>query len=405
MTLDLSLSARGEQLREQLSTFLDEHFHPVETELDAEMDALDGPEPFGPLMSQLRKKAREARLWNLFLADDARGHGLSNVDYGHLCELLGRSMWAPMVTNCHFPDTGNMEILHQYATPAQRTRWLEPLFDGAIRSCFALTEPEVTGSDPTGIRTRAERDGDDWIINGHKWFISNAVGAQLCIVMACSDPDADPHLRGTMFLVPMDAPGLEIVRRIPIFGHAGGPGHAELRFHDVRVPAEAVLAHPGSGFVLAQDRLGPGRIHHCMRAIGWAERAQELAIDRAAARPHQGATLSRSQLIREMLGQNRIDIDTARLLVLRAAHAIDTVGKHRAYREISIAKVHAARVTQDVVDRAMQIHGALGLSDDVPLTRFWAMSRALRIGDGADEVHLMTIAKHELRRRGHDRVR
>ncbi|MEC3919372.1 acyl-CoA dehydrogenase family protein [Nocardia sp. CDC160] len=405
MSLDLSLSPRGIEIRERLAAFLDEVFYPVEAELDAEMDALDGPEPFGPLMIAVRKQAREAGLWNLFLADESLGHGLSNVDYGHVCELLGRSMWAPMVANCHFPDTGNMEILHQYATPEQRERWLRPLFDGEIRSCFALTEPDVASSDPTGITTSAVRDGDDWIINGHKWFISNAVGAQLCILMARTDPDAEPHLRGTMFLVPMDSPGLEIVRRVPVFGHAGGPGHAELRFHDVRVGADAVLAQPGAGFLLAQDRLGPGRIHHCMRSIGWAERAQEYAIDRAATRPHRDGVLAQSQLVREMLARNRIDIDAARLLVLRAAHAIDTLGKHKAYREISIAKAHAAQVTQDVVDRAIQIHGALGLSDDVPLTRFWAMSRALRIGDGADEVHLMTIAKHELRKRGYDRAR
>ncbi|WP_218021237.1 acyl-CoA dehydrogenase family protein [Nocardia crassostreae] len=310
-----------------------------------------------------------------------------------------------MVTNCNFPDTGNMEILHQYATPEQRERWLRPLFDGDIRSCFALTEPEVASSDPTGIKTTAVRDGHDWIINGHKWFISNAVGAQLCIVMARTDPEAEPHLRGTMFLVPMDATGLEIVRRVPIFGHAGGPGHAELRFHDVRVGGDAVLAQPGAGFLLAQDRLGPGRIHHCMRSVGWAERAQEYAVDRAGTRPHRDGVLAQSQLVREMLARNRIDIDAARLLVLRAAHAIDTAGKHHAYREISIAKVHAARTTQKVVDRAIQIYGALGLSDDVPLTRFWTMSRALRIGDGADEVHLMTVAKHELRRRGYDRAR
>ncbi|WP_067537709.1 acyl-CoA dehydrogenase family protein [Nocardia crassostreae] len=405
MTADLSLSPRGIEIRASLAAFLEEVFYPVEAELDAEMDALDGPEPFGPLMIALHKQAREAGLWNLFLADESLGHGLSNVDYGQVCELLGRSMWAPMVTNCHFPDTGNMEIMHQYATPEQRERWLRPLFDGEIRSCFALTEPDVASSDPTGITTTAVRSGDEWIINGRKWFISNAVGAQLCILMACTDPGAEPHLRGTMFLLPMDTPGLDIVRRVPIFGHAGGPGHAELRLENVRVGADAVLAHPGSGFLLAQERLGPGRIHHCMRSIGWAERAQEYAVDRAAIRPHRDGMLAQSQLVREMLARNRIDIDAARLLVLRAAHAIDTIGKHRAYREISTAKAHAARVTQEVVDRAIQIHGALGLSDDVPLTRFWAMSRALRIGDGADEVHLMTIAKHELRRRGHDRDR
>jgi acyl-CoA dehydrogenase len=307
-----------------------------------------------------------------------------------------------MIFNCNFPDTGNMEILHDHASPAQKERWLQQLLDGSIRSCFAMTEPEVASSDPTGIQTMARRDGDEWVINGHKWFISNAVGAQLCIVMACTDPDAAPHLRGSMLLVPMDTPGLEIVRRVPVFGHAGG-GHAELRFTDCRVPADAVLGEPGWGFLIAQDRLGPGRIHHCMRSIGWAERALELAVDRAGTRPHQGGVLAKAQLVREMIAQSRIDIDAARLLVLRAARSIDLYGKQGAYRDISIAKVHAARVTQEAVDRAIQIHGAYGLSDDLPLTRFWAFSRALRIGDGADEVHLLTIAKHELRNRGFDR--
>lgn len=404
MTLDLSLSARGAELLGPLSAFLDEHVWPVEAELDGQMEALDGPEPFPPLMTELRKRARSEGLWNLFLANPAAGTGLSAVDYGHLCELLGRNLWAPMVVNCNFPDTGNMEILHVHATPEQRTRWLEPLLNGSIRSCFAMTEPDVASSDPTGIRTTARRDGDDWVIDGHKWFISNAVGAQLCIVMACTDPDADPHLRGSLLLVPMDTPGLEVVRRVPVFGHVGGPGHAELRFTGCRVPADAVLGDVGWGFLLAQGRLGPGRIHHCMRAIGLAERALELAVDRAGTRPHQGGVLAKAQLVRQMIAQSRIDIDAARLLVLRAAHTIDLHGKQAAYRDISIAKVHAARMAQDVVDRSMQIHGALGLSDDVPLTRFWAMARALRIGDGADEVHLLTIAKHELRDHGYSRA-
>lgn len=401
--LDLSPSETGEEIRTRLAGFLDEHVWPVEAELNEQMETLDGPEPFPPLMARLRKQAREAGLWNLFLADPSVGAGLSNVDYGHLCELLGRNLWVPMVFNCNFPDTGNMEILHDHATPQQKERWLTPLLEGSIRSCFAMTEPEVASSDPTGIRTTAHRDGGEWVINGHKWFISNAVGAQLCIVMAASDPDAEPHLRGSMLLVPMDTPGLEIVRRVPVLGHAGGPGHAELRFTGCRVPADAVLGEPGWGFLIAQDRLGPGRIHHCMRAIGLAERALELAVDRAGTRPHQGGTLAKTQLVREKLARSRIDIDAARLLVLRAARTIDLHGKQAAYRDISIAKVHAARMAQEVVDRAIQIHGAMGLSDDVPLGRFWAMARALRIGDGADEVHLLTIAKHELRARGFGR--
>jgi acyl-CoA dehydrogenase len=368
--LDLSLSAAGADVAERLRAFLAEEVLPRSAELAVEMDGLAGPEPYPPLMADLREQARQAGLWNLFLAQRAHGGGLSHVDYGHLCELMGHDEWAPMVFNCHFPDTGNMEVLLEKGAPAQRTRWLDPLLNGAVRSCFALTEPEVASSDPTGIRTVARRDGDGWEIEGRKWFVTGAVGASLCVLMARTDEHGDRHRRLSVLLVPMDAPGVEIVRRVPVFGHAGGPGHCELRFDGCRVGPDSLLGEVGDGFQIAQDRLGPGRIHHCMRQIGAAERALHLATSRARERPHGEGT---------------------------AARTIDLHGKRAAHRDISIAKVHVARMIQDVVDRAIQVHGALGMSDDSPLPRMWVVGRALRIGDGADEVHLLTVAKHELR--------
>jgi acyl-CoA dehydrogenase len=395
--LDLSLSAAGDELAKRLRAFLAEEVLPRSAELAAEMDRLAGPEPFPALMADLRAKARRAGLWNLFLAQRAHGGGLSHVDYGHLCELMGHDELAPMVFNCHFPDTGNMEILLERASPAQRERWLDPLLDGAARSCFALTEPEVASSDPTGIRTVARRDGDGWEIEGRKWFASGAVGASLCVLMVRTQEQGDRHRRLSVLLVPMDAPGLRLVRSVPVFGHAGGPGHGELLFDRCTVGPEALLGEVGDGFQIAQDRLGPGRIHHCMRQIGAAERALRLAADRARSRPHGDGTLADTQLVRLHLAEARISLDAGRLLVLRAARTIDLHGKRAAHRDISIAKVQVARMIQDVVDRAIQVHGALGMSDDSPLPRMWMVGRALRIGDGADEVHLLSVAKQELR--------
>jgi acyl-CoA dehydrogenase len=394
--LDLSLSQAGQELAGRLHAFLAEEVFPNSAELAGEMDRLTGPEPFPALMADLRARARGAGLWNLFLAQRAHGGGLSHVDYGHLCELMGHDELAPMVFNCHFPDTGNMEILHERASPAQRERWLDPLLEGEARSCFALTEPEVASSDPTGIRTVARPDGDGWEIEGRKWFASGAVGASLCVLMARTAEQGDRHRRLSVLLVPMDAPGLRLVRSVPVFGHAGGPGHGELLFDRCRVGPEALLGEVGDGFQIAQDRLGPGRIHHCMRQIGAAERALRLATDRARSRPHGDGTLADTQLVRLHLAEARISLDAGRLLVLRAARTIDLHGKRAAHRDISIAKVQVARMIQDVVDRAIQVHGALGMSDDSPLPRMWTVGRALRIGDGADEVHLLTVAKQEL---------
>lgn len=400
--LDFSLSARGAQVRDQLAAFLDECVMPQEQALSAQMDALNGPEPFAPLMLELRAEARQRGLWNLFLADPVHGAGLSNVDYGHVCELIGRSPWAPMVFNCNYPDSGNMELLLDHATAKQRTELLDPLFAGDIRSCFAMTEPEVASSDPTGIRTTARLDGDEWVIDGHKWFISFAIGAKFCLTIVGTDPDNEAHQRFSLIAVPMDAKGLEVVRRVPIFGHAGGPGHAELRFSNVRVPADALIAKRGMGFQLAQDRLGPGRIHHAMRALGMAERALELGCERALSRKLKDGVLADTQMIRDFIAISRMELDAARLLVLRAARTIDLYGKHKSYRDISIAKVFIAQRAQEIIDRSIQIHGAKGISDDTPLAELYVNIRGLlRIGDGPDEVHKLTIAKQELKRFTH----
>ena len=394
--LDLSLSDEGAGIAREVQAFLDAEVLPRSEELRDAMDSVDGPEAFPELMKQLRARARDRGLWNLFLAQSAHGGRLSHVDYGHICELMGHDEWAPSVFNCNFPDTGNMEILAEHGDATQRKRWLEPLLDGETRSCFALTEPEVASSDPTAISTLARREGDEWVINGHKWFATGAVGASVCVTMVRTADDGDPHRRLSVLLVPMDAEGLELVRRVPVFGHTAGPGHCELKFNDCRVGPEALLGEVGDGFAIAQDRLGPGRIHHCMRQIGAAERALELAARRALARPHRDGSLADTQLVRAHLAESRVALDAGRLLVLRAARTIDLYGKRAAYRDISIAKLQVARMIQDVIDRAIQVHGALGMSDDSPLGRMWVIGRALRIGDGADEVHLLTVAQHEL---------
>lgn len=395
--LDLSLSDAGARVAEQLRGFLDEQVLPRSSELAAAMDTTEPGRPFPALMGELRARAREQGLWNLFLAQRAHGGELSNVDYGHLCELMGHDIWAPMVFNCSFPDTGNIEILLERANAGQRERWLEPLLAGETRSCFAMTEPDVASSDPTGIRTLARRDGADWVIDGRKWFVSGAIGASLCVVMVRTGDDDEPrHRRLSVLLVPLDAPGLELVRSVPVMGHSSGPGHGELRFDQCRVGPGALLGEAGAGFAIAQDRLGPGRIHHCMRQIGAAERALALAAERALTRPHRDGVLADTQLIRAHLAESRIELDAGRLLVLRAARTIDLQGKRAAHRDISIAKVQVARMIQDVVDRAIQVHGALGLADDSPLGQMWVVARALRLGDGADEVHLLSIAKREL---------
>jgi acyl-CoA dehydrogenase len=398
--MDFSPSPQVESLRERILAFMDEHVYPNEREVHEGLDAEVEPGvPYPQVLVEIRERARSEGLWNLFLPDERHGPGLTNWEYGLLCEEMGRSpIAAPMAFNCSAPDTGNMEILAEHGTDEQQERWLAPLLDGEIRSCFSMTEPEVSGSDPTTLQTRAELDGDEWVINGHKWFTSGAVGAALAIAMVVTDPDAHPYARASMILVPTDAPGFDLVRPIPVMGHDRGPGHCEIRYEDCRVPAANLLGPRQAGFVIAQDRLGPGRIHHCMRAIGTAERAIEMMCRRANEREAFGGKLGEKQFIQDFIAQSRMEIEQARLLTLYAAWKMDTAGKRAARQEISMIKVVAANVVMDVLDRAIQTHGSLGMTDDTPLAMMWRFSRMLRIADGPDEVHKMVIARRELGR-------
>jgi acyl-CoA dehydrogenase len=386
-------------LRDRVRAFVEEHVIPREAELAEGLDAEVGPgRPFSSQMTSLRARARDEGLWNLHLPEDAGGPGLGHLDYAIVCEETGRSLAAPMVFNTQPPDSGNAEILHQYGTDDQRERWLAPLLAGESRTCFAMTEPEVAGSDPTLIQAAARTEDGEWVIDGHKWFATGAVGAALVIVMCVTDPDRpSPHQRASMLLVPADADGLELVRPVPVMGHAAGPGHGELRFTSCRIPAAEVLGPRAGGFAIAQERLGPGRLHHCLRAVGGAERALELLCWRAATRHAFGGPLADKQFIQELVAGSRMQIDQARLLSWRAAWKMDTEGKAHASKEISMAKIAAAAAQQDVLDRAMQVHGALGLTEDTPIAGMWRHARGLRILDGADEVHKMSIARHELR--------
>src|SRR6201991_3794708 len=387
-------------LRERILDFMDAEIYPAEREM---MDALDdevGPGvPYPANLSAVRDKARGDGLWNLFMPDKRYGPGLSNWEYGLLCEEMGRSpLAAPMAFNCAAPDTGNMEILAEHGTGEQVERWLEPALEGRIRPCFSMTEPEVSGSDPTLLRGRAVLDGDEWVIDAHKWYTSGAVGADLAIAMVVTDPEAPPYARASMICVPTDNPGYEMVRAIPVMGHDKGPGHCEIRYTGCRVPKGSLLGERGAGFAIAQDRLGPGRIHHCMRAIGTAERAHELMCRRAHDREAFGGPLAEKQFVQDFIAISRMEIDQARLMVLHAAWKMDTEGKRAARQDISMIKVIAAQMHQRVLDRAMQVHGALGMSDDVPLAAQWRQGRWLRIADGPDEVHKMVIALRELNR-------
>jgi acyl-CoA dehydrogenase len=397
--MDFTPSDRVNQLRERIESFLGEHYYPVEFEVLQALDEEVGPGvPYPRVLVELRERAKADGLWNLFLPDDEHGAGLTNWEYGMLCEVMGRSLAAPMVFNCSAPDTGNMEILVDHGTGEQKERWLQPLLDGDIRSCFSMTEPDTSGSDPTNIHSRADLDGDEWVINGHKWFTSGAVGAELAIAMVVTEPDAAPHKRASMILVPTDTPGFNLLRPVSVMGHNGGPGHCEIEYVDCRVPKENILGARGGGFVIAQDRLGPGRIHHCMRAVGAAERALELMCKRAVKREAFGGALADKQFVQDFVAKSRIEIDQARLLTLYAAWQMDTVGKREARQAISLIKVVAANIVMDVLDRAMQVHGALGVSDDTPLAAMWRSLRMLRLADGPDEVHKMVIAMRELNR-------
>jgi acyl-CoA dehydrogenase len=398
--MDFAPSDRVAALRERVRSFIEKHVMPVETEAMRALDEEVRPGVAYPrIIVELRERARSEGLWNLFMPDELHGPGLRNWEYAILCEEMGRLPGAaPMAFNCSAPDTGNMEILAEYGTPEQKERWLEPLLSDHMRSCFSMTEPGTSGSDPTGLAASGELDGGEWLINGRKWFTSGYNGASVAIAMVVTDPDAAPHRRASMILVPIETPGFTGVRPVPVMGHDKGPGHWEVLFEDARVPEANLLGPRGEGFAIAQARLGPGRIHHCMRAIGSAERAFALMCTRAHEREAFGGKLAEKQFVQDFIAKSRMEIDAARLMVLHAAWKMDTEGKRAARQEISMIKVVAAQMHQDVLDRAMQVHGALGMSDDVPLAAMWRQGRWLRVADGPDEVHKMVIAVRELSR-------
>jgi acyl-CoA dehydrogenase len=401
--MDFELSDRCKELRERLLAFMDEHVYPAESVYHEQLLASGDPHSHPPVMEELKERARELGLWNLFLPEPAEGvdaPGLSNVEYAPLAEIMGRSHIASEACNCAAPDTGNMEVLNLFGTTEQKERWLRPLLDGEIRSAFVMTEPEVASSDATNIELRIERDGDEYVLNGHKWWASGALRerCKVLIVMGKTDPDGPPFRQQSMILVPPDTPGVTLVRNLPVFGYVDQEGHAEIVFEDARVPASNLISEEGHGFLIAQARLGPGRIHHCMRCIGAAERALELMCLRASQRVTFGQPVAERANVQDWIAESRIEIDMARLLTLNAAWLMDTVGNKHARTEISAIKVAAPDVALRVVDRAIQVHGGGGVSDDFPLATMYAHLRTLRLADGPDEVHKRSIARRELRR-------
>jgi len=400
--MDFAPDARTAELTEQVRAFVHEHVLPAEPVLDAQLAAAPGDWSPRPVVAELQALARERGLWNLFLPGE-RGAGLTNLQYAPLAELTGWSpRLAPAAFNCAAPDTGNMELLAHFGTPGQQREWLDPLLDARIRSAFCMTEPDVASSDASQIATRIRRDGDELVVSGRKWWSTGALnpGARLLIVMGKTDPDAPRHRQQSMVLVPRDAPGVTIVRPLTVFGYDDRDhgGHAEILFDDVRVPASNLLGGEGEGFAIAQARLGPGRIHHCMRALGMAERALALATERARERQTFGRPLAEQGVVREWVATSRIEIEALRLLVLKTAWLMDTVGNREAMTEIQAIKIAVPRAVQAVLDRVMQIFGAAGLSGDQPLAELFAAARSMRIADGPDEVHLSALGKAELRR-------
>ena len=396
-------SERGLDLQQRLLEFMEAEVYPAEPVYEAQMEELGDPHGHPQILEDLKASARERGLWNLFMphATEWTPDPVSNLDYAHLAEIAGRSgHLAPEAMNCSAPDTGNMEVLTLFGTPEQKEQWLVPLLQGEIRSAFAMTEPDVASSDATNIQLRIERDGDDYVLNGRKWWISGAASdrCRIMIVMGKTDPDAPKHLQQSMVLVPFDTPGVEKVRDLPVFGYQDREGHAELRFTDVRVPATNLVGQEGGGFAIAQARLGPGRIHHCMRCIGVAERALELMCRRVTQRVAFGGPIANQGVVREWIADSRMEIEQARLLTLKAAHLMDTVGAKGAAIEISAIKVIAPNMALRVVDRAIQAHGGGGVSDDFPLARMYAGLRTLRFADGPDEVHRRQVARTELSR-------
>lgn len=401
--MDFAYSARVEELRGRLLEFMDEHVYPAEPVYREQMKAAGDPHHHPQVVEDLKAEARSRGLWNLFLPDDEHGAGLSVLEYAPLAEITGRSPHlAPEALNCAAPDTGNMEILHMFGTAEQKERWLHPLLEGEIRSCFSMTEPDVASSDATNIRTRIEDAGDEWVVTGRKWFSSGASSprCKVSIVMGVTDPDADPYHRQSMVLVPMDTPGVTVERDLKVFGWIDRGGHPQIHFDGARVPKANLLGERGGGFAIAQARLGPGRIHHCMRAIGAAERCLDLMVQRSQSRSTFGRPLSEQGVVREWIADARIMIEQARLLVLKTAWLIDRHGAKGARIEIAAIKVVAPEVLTTVADRAMQLFGAAGFTEDFPLAEMWAMGRWLHIADGPDEVHRRSVARSELGRLG-----
>jgi len=395
MAMNFGQSEKTLDLQKRVGAFMDEHIYPNEMAYVEKINSGDRWQP-PELIGDLKATAKEEGLWNLFLPDVS---GLSNLEYAPLAEIMGRVTWASEVFNCSAPDTGNMEVLHLYGTPEQKEKWLKPLLDGQIRSCFSMTEPDVASSDATNIRASIKADGDEYIINGRKWW-STGGGDDRCklsIFMGKTDETAPKHLQQSMILVPMDTPGVKVERMLNVMGFDDAPnGHAEITFTDVRVPKTNLLLGEGRGFEIAQGRLGPGRVHHCMRLIGVAERSLELMIERAKVRTAFGKSVADQGVVRQWIAESRCGIDQARLLVLKTAWMMDTAGNKSARKEIAMIKAVVPQVVLKIIDRAIQIHGGAGLSQDTPLAGFWIYARSLRLADGPDEVHLESIAKMEI---------
>ena len=398
--MDFEYSERTVKIRREIEEFMDAYIYPNEELYYQQLDEGESRWEHPPILEELKDKAKSAGLWNMFLPDSERGAGLTNMEYTPLCEIMGKVHFAGEVFNCSAPDTGNMETIERYGTAEQKKEWLEPLLEGKIRSAFAMTEPAVASSDAMNIESRIERDGDEYVINGRKWWTSG-IGDPRCkiiIFMAKNDPNAEPYKQQSMILIPRETPGITVHRMLTVMGYDDAPhGHGEVEFKDVRVPASSMLLGEGRGFEIAQGRLGPGRIHHCTRLIGVAERALELMCKRATERTTWGKTLAERGVTQERIAQARIDIEMHRLLVLKAAYMMDTVGNKAARQEIAMIKVAAPNMALNIIDNAMQLHGGGAMSQEFPLAYMWARARALRFADGPDEVHRQQIARLELR--------
>lgn len=397
--MDFNYSDQSLNLQEQMKSFFENHIFPNEQAYEDEIINSGDPLHIPQILDELKELAKKEELWNLFLPDETYGSGLSNVDYAPLAELTGQVWWAPEVFNCSAPDTGNMEILAEFGTDQQKEQWLIPLLNGEIRSCFAMTEPNVASSDATNISSSIVEDGDNYVINGRKWWTSNAINprAKICIFMGITNPDNPPHTRQSQILIPMDTDGVKVVRPMTVYGYDDGyTGHPEVAFENVVVPKSNIIGGEGMGFKIAQARLGPGRIHHCMRTIGMAERALELMIKRVNSRETFGSKISDHGVVQDWIARSRIKIEEARLLTLKTAWLIDTIGKEQAKIEISAIKVSVIEAASYVIDKAIQAHGAMGLSQDTPLAKMAAGVRTLRIADGPDEVHIRSIARREI---------